>query len=59
MAKLGKVFGHAYKESSSMCVLHLWYYIIIQNTILNGQAVLEILKFEKSSNLIGREHFAQ
>ena len=52
--------GHvAYKESSTIRVFHLWYYIIILNTILNGQMVLEIFKFEKSSNLIGREHFGQ
>ena len=31
------------------------YYIIIQKIIRNGQAVLEILIFEKSSDLIGRE----
>ena len=40
--------GHAYKESSAIRVFHLWYYIIILNTILNGQMVLEIFKFEKS-----------
>ena len=32
-----------------------WYYITIQKIIRNGQAVLEILIFEKSSDLIGRE----
>ena len=31
-----------------------WYYITIQKIIRNGQAILEILIFEKSSDLIGR-----
>ena len=35
-----------------------WYYIIIQNIIENGQAVQEILNFEKSSDLIGWKRFA-
>ena len=51
--------GHAYKESNTIRVFHFWYYITILNAILNGQTVLEIFKFEKSSNLIGREHFGQ
>ena len=51
--------GHAYKESITIRVFHLWYYITILNTILNGQTVIEIFKFEKSSKLIGREHFGQ
>ena len=55
-ACLGK-FGHAHRESSTISVFPLWYYIIIQKIIPNGEAVLEIFKFEKSSNLIGREHF--
>ena len=54
------MFWHAYKDSSAIRVFHLWYYTIIRlNTILNGQTVLEIFKFEKLSNMIGREHFGQ
>ena len=52
-ACLGKS-GHAHGESSTIIVFP-WYYIIIQKIIPNGQTVLEIIKFEKSSNLIGRE----
>ena len=37
----------------------LSYFIIIQKIIKNGQAVLEIFNFEKSSDLIGRESLAQ
>ena len=56
-ACLGK-FGHAHRHNSTIIVLPLWYYIIIQKIVPNGQTVLEIFKFEKSSNLIGREHLA-
>ena len=37
----------------------LSYFIIIQNIIENGQAVLEIYNFEKSSDVIGWERLAQ
>ena len=48
MAKIFKIDKNAFLS---------WYYIIIQKIIKNGQAVLEILIFEKSSDMIGREHF--
>ena len=37
----------------------LSHFIIIQKIIENGQAVLEIFNFEKSSDVIGRERLAQ
>ena len=38
---------------TTFAVFLLWFYNIIQKMKSNGQAVLEIFKFEKSSNLIG------
>ena len=64
---VGTVFGHYRRNMKSrdtpavyktITAFLLSYFIIIQN-IENSQAVLEILNFEKSSDVIGRERLAQ
>ena len=55
-ASSGKPMGKSV-TINTVTVFLSWSYIIIQKIIRNGQAVLEIFKFEKSSNLIGLEHF--
>ena len=60
------VFGHFRPNTKSrdtpvvyntIIAFLLSYFIIIQKIIKNGQAVLEIFNFEKSSDLIGRAVF--
>ena len=65
--KVGPVLGpfgpktqNTTHQSSITPLLHSFYlshFIIIQKIIENGQAVLEIFNFEKSSDLIGRAVF--